>query len=272
MIPKKIHYCWFGGNSLSSEVRECIASWRQFCPDYEIIEWNEKNFDVDCIRYTADAYRDRRWAYVTDYARLKIVYEQGGIYLDTDVELLRPLDPLLENKVYFGMQRAGEVATGLGFGAEAGAELLRRLMAGYESRAYYGADGRVLAQTCVVTDGAVFSALGLWAEDTVQQLGEVTIYPVEYFNPKDFETDELTHLTERTYSIHHHHASWHALGDRMMRNKRRRLLKKYGAEEANERFCRWYRRRRHIIALQRCGFSGVMRHLRCRLRGRKGSG
>ena len=139
MIPKKIHYCWFGGNSLSSEVRECIASWRQFCPDYEIIEWNEKNFDVDCIRYTADAYRDRRWAYVTDYARLKIVYEQGGIYLDTDVELLRPLDPLLENKVYFGMQRAGEVATGLGFGAEAGAELLRRLMAGYESRAYYGA-------------------------------------------------------------------------------------------------------------------------------------
>lgn len=164
MIPKKIHYCWFGGNSLSSEVRKCIASWRRFCPDYEIIEWNEKNFDVDCIRYTADAYRDRRWAYVTDYARLKIVYEQGGIYLDTDVELLRPLDPLLENKVYFGMQRAGEVATGLGFGAEA------------------------------------------------------------------------------------------------------------GAEEANERFCRWYRRRRHIIALQRYGFSGVMRHLRCRLRGRKGSG
>ena len=98
-------------------------------------------------------------------------------------------------------------------------------MAGYESRAYYGADGRVLAQTCVVTDGAVFSALGLRAEDTVQQLGEVTIYPVEYFNPKNFETDELTHLTERTYSIHHHHASWHALGDRMMRNKRRRLLK-----------------------------------------------
>ncbi len=121
MIPKKIHYCWFGGNSLSSEVRECIASWRRFCPDYEIIEWNEKNFDVDCIRYTADAYRDRRWAYVTDYARLKIVYEQGGIYLDTDVELLRPLDPLLENKVYFGMQRAGEVATGLGFGAGGGA-------------------------------------------------------------------------------------------------------------------------------------------------------
>lgn len=163
-------------------------------------------------------------------------------------------------------------ATGLGFGAEAGAELLRRLMAGYESRAYYGADGRVLAQTCVVTDGAVFSALGLRAEDTVQQLGEATVYPVEYFNPKDFETDELTHLTEQTYSIHHYHATWHTRGDRMMRNKRRRLFKKYGAKEAHERFCRWYRRRRYIIALQRYGFSGVMRHLRCRLRGRKGSG
>ena len=170
------------------------------------------------------------------------------------------------------MQRAGEVATGLGFGAEAGAELLRRLMAGYESRAYYGADGRVLAQTCVVTDGAVFSALGLRAEDTVQQLDEATVYPVEYFNPKDFETDELTHLTEQTYSIHHYHATWHTRGDRMMRNKRRRLFKKYGAKEAHERFCRWYRRRRYIIALQRYGFSGVMRHLRCRLRGRKGSG
>ena len=204
MIPKKIHYCWFGGNSLSSEVRECIASWRQFCPDYEIIEWNEKNFDVDCIRYTADAYRDRRWAYVTDYARLKIVYEQGGIYLDTDVELLRPLDPLLENKVYFGMQRAGEVATGLGFGAEAGAELLRRLMAGYES--YYDrlspcndsimqfGDRVLVAKTN--WKGSVEAAVYGFAEDPKEGLSEIECRL------------ELLKISDETYADAGHAIEW----------------------------------------------------------------
>lgn len=266
MIPKKIHYCWFGGNPLNAEARECIDSWRRFCPDYEIIEWNETNFDVGCTRYTADAYRDRRWAYVTDYARLRIIYEHGGIYLDTDVELLRPLDPLLESKAYFGIQKPGEVATGLGFGAEAGTELLRRLMAGYEELEYFGTDGRMQAKPCVDNDSAVFAELGLRAEDTLQRLGDIVVYPVEYFNPKDFDTEELSHMTDNTYSIHHYHATWHTAGDRMMLSKRRRLIKRYGTSEGGARFLRWYRRNRYIIAARRYGFSGVLRHLKRRLR------
>ena len=107
MIPKVIHYCWFGGNPLPITARDCIESWRLSCPDYEIIEWNESNFDVNAIPYTAGAYKDKKWAYVTDYARLKIVYEHGGIYLDTDVEVLKSLDPFLEHKAFFGTQSPG---------------------------------------------------------------------------------------------------------------------------------------------------------------------
>lgn len=107
MIPKKIHYCWFGGNPLPDSAKSCIASWRKFCPDYEIIEWNESNYDVNKIRYTQQAYACRKWSFVSDYARLDIIYQHGGIYLDTDVELLRPLDSLREYEGFMGFENGG---------------------------------------------------------------------------------------------------------------------------------------------------------------------
>ena len=118
-IPKVLHYCWFGGAPKPKNIQNCIRSWKKYCPDYEIIEWNEQNFDVSQSLYTRQAYDARRWAFVADYARLKILYEQGGIYMDTDVELLRSLDDLLVYPAFFGFQHNNEVATGLGFGAEA---------------------------------------------------------------------------------------------------------------------------------------------------------
>lgn len=118
-IPKVLHYCWFGGAPKPKNIQNCIRSWKKYCPDYKIIEWNEQNFDVSQSLYTRQAYDARRWAFVADYARLKILYEQGGIYMDTDVELLRPLDDLLAYPAFFGFQHNNEVATGLGFGAEA---------------------------------------------------------------------------------------------------------------------------------------------------------
>ena len=118
-IPKILHYCWFGGAPKPKNIQNCIRSWKKYCPDYEIIEWNEQNFDVSQSLYPRQAYDARRWAFVADYARLKILYEQGGIYMDTDVELLRPLDDLLAYPAFFGFQHNNEVATGLGFGAEA---------------------------------------------------------------------------------------------------------------------------------------------------------
>ena len=119
MIPKKIHYCWFGGNPLPELAQKCIASWKKYCPDYEIIEWNETNYDITKNNYMNQAYENKRWGFVPDYARLDIIYTHGGIYLDTDVELIKPIDELLTLKAFAGVEQNSEyVALGLGFGAE----------------------------------------------------------------------------------------------------------------------------------------------------------
>lgn len=146
MIPKVIHYCWFGRNPKSEIIQKCIASWKEFCPDYEIIEWNEDNFDVNSIPYTAAAYADKKWAYVSDYARLKIVYENGGIYLDTDVLLHNSLDELLQYECWLASDDVRYVNTGLGFGAEEGQWLVGELMRAYHAYSFNA------AITCVTKD------------------------------------------------------------------------------------------------------------------------
>ena len=118
MIPKIIHYCWFGRNPLPKTAEKCIRSWKKYCPDYEIIRWDESNFDVNCNEYCREMYEQEKWAFLTDYVRLRVVYENGGIYLDTDVEVIKPLDDLLHNSAYMGLETTDKVATGLGFGAE----------------------------------------------------------------------------------------------------------------------------------------------------------
>ena len=120
MIPKVIHYCWFGGNELPELAMKCIDSWKKFCPDYEIKQWNEKNYDLDSSRYIKEAYKNKKWAFVSDYARLDIIYNNGGIYLDTDVELIGKLDEFLDEKCFLAAEREEYVNTGLGFGAEKG--------------------------------------------------------------------------------------------------------------------------------------------------------
>ncbi len=136
MIPKVIHYCWFGGGEKSRLMKKCIKSWKKYCPDYEIIEWNEDNFDVNGIEFTKGAYNAKKWAFVTDYARLDIIYKHGGIYLDTDVELLKPLDELLKYKGFFGFEEMGMVNTGVGFGAEKGNLLVKQMRDDYNNDVY----------------------------------------------------------------------------------------------------------------------------------------
>jgi len=128
MIPKTIHYCWFGGNPKPELVLKCIESWKKFCPDYEIIEWNESNFDVNYIPYVRDAYAAKKWAFVSDYARLKIIFDRGGIYLDTDVELKRSFNDLLQYDAWFAQDDIRWINTGLGFGARAGNQLIQRIL------------------------------------------------------------------------------------------------------------------------------------------------
>ena len=142
-IPKIIHYCWFGGGPINPESRKCIESWKKYCPDYKIIEWNEQNFEISQNRYAQQAYEAKKYAFVSDYVRLAVLYRYGGIYLDTDVELVRPLDELLEHKGFIGMEHSAPspygrtllVNTGSGVGAEPGCEMIGKMLAAYRNAA-----------------------------------------------------------------------------------------------------------------------------------------
>lgn len=207
MIPKVIHYCWFGRNEKNKAICKCIDSWKKYCPDYTIIEWNEDNFDVESVPFVRDAYKAKKWAFVADYARLKIVYENGGIYLDTDVELLKSLDPFLNLNAYMGFESDGLVNTGLGFGARKGHEVLLELMKDYEARTF-SADMEDLKKiACPIINTKVLENLGLEANGKQQSFCDLTVFPYEYFDPKDQQTYVLS-LTDKTVSIHHYDASW----------------------------------------------------------------
>ena len=143
MIPKIIHYCWFGGNEKPEIIKKCIASWREKCPDYEIKEWNETNFDVSMNRYMKEAYDNEKWGFVPDFARVWIIYNYGGIYLDTDVELLSSLDGLLDNKLFAFFQNELNIALGLGFGAEKGHTVIKAVMNGYDDLSFIKKNGKL---------------------------------------------------------------------------------------------------------------------------------
>lgn len=258
MIPKIIHYCYFGGGEFSELTKKCIESWKKACPDYKIVFWNEENFDVHCNSYISALYSEKKYAHVSDYARLKIVYENGGIYLDTDVELLKTLDDFLDCEAFFGMQKGGEVATGLGFGGEKGAKILKELMNNYERKSLHGGK-KVITKTCVDTDKKIFKAMGLRSKNILQRFGNVVVYPSEYFNPKDFETDRLE-LTENTVSIHYYDSSWHDECEKIINQKYKDFLNKYDRDEAKERFGKWYRRNRLRLLLKRYGIGGLIKN------------
>lgn len=207
MIPRTIHYCWFGGASKPKSVERCIDSWKKYCPDFEIVEWNEKNFDVSQNLYCKQAYDARKWAFATDYARLSIIYQYGGIYLDTDVEVIRPLDPLLAHDCFIGRQPGFQVNTGAGFGACAGHPVIKRMIDDYEGIPFVKDNGELDLWTCPHRNSQWLFENGLHKDDSFQEIHGVAIYPIEYFSPKDAYT-RSTHITTNTYSIHHCDGSW----------------------------------------------------------------
>lgn len=210
MIPKVIHYCWFGGNEKPRLFKKCYKSWKKYCPDYDIIEWNEKNFDISsCPLYVRQAYEAKKWAFVTDYVRLKVVYDNGGIYFDTDVELKKCPDFLLENKAFFGFEKGIHVATGLGFGAEAGTTILKELMQDYEDIPFIKENGDFDKIPCPERNTKVFIKYGLIQDDSRQLIeDDVLILPTAIMCPVDYKTGKLN-LTSETISIHWFSASWH---------------------------------------------------------------
>lgn len=207
MIPKIIHYCWFGRNSLPKSAMKCIASWRKYFPDYEIKEWNEDNFDVNAIPFTAEAYAMNKYAFVSDYARFYILYHHGGLYFDTDVKVIRTMDDIIVRGSFMGMEQLFGVNPGLGLGSETGQPIYREILEYYAGLRFLNEDGKQLPGTVVKHTTDVLQRHGLVLKPEIQQVAGIWIYPSEYFDPLDDATGRLT-ITENTRSIHLYSKTW----------------------------------------------------------------
>lgn len=214
MIPKIIHYCWFGRNPLPPLATKCISSWKKYLPDYEIKEWNEDNFDINAIEYTKEAYAAKKYAFVSDYARFWILHQYGGLYFDTDVEIIRPIDDIVKRGAFMGCETNGgkdsqiSVAPGLGLGFEKGNSLLKELIVFYSNMHFLKEDGTPnLSITIVGHTTEYLKTKGLKNTSGIQEVEGIFIYPSEYFCPINVVTDKL-HVTENTRSIHHYAATW----------------------------------------------------------------
>lgn len=216
MIPKVIHYCWFGGNPLPNSAQKCIASWRKYLPDYEIKEWNESNFDVNIIPYTAEAYKAKKYAFVSDYARFWILYKYGGLYFDTDVEVIKNMDDIIAKGPFMGCEneaKAGAtpaqlgVAPGLGLGVNPGLGLYGEILNWYNTHHFITWTG-VIEKNVVDITTEILNKNGIEIlDDGVLKSSGILIYPKEYFCPKDYITGEMN-ITDKTKSIHHYSATW----------------------------------------------------------------
>lgn len=206
-IPKVIHYCWFGKGKLPTLAEKCIKSWKKYCPDFEIVCHNEDNFDVSENRYAKEAYDAGKWAFVSDYARLKVLYENGGIYLDTDVEIIKPIDDLIEEKGYMGFDDNGVISTGLGFACEKGNELVKILLADYDDISFVRPDGSFDITPCPDRNTQTLVRLGLDLDKKNQVFMGIRILSEDYLCPIKYYTGKKI-ITENTYSIHHFCASW----------------------------------------------------------------
>lgn len=211
LVPRVIHYCWFGGNPLPESAVKCIESWKKFCPGYEIREWNESNYDMNACPYIQEAYQARKWAFVSDYVRFDILYSFGGIYFDTDVELIRPIDDILQKGSFWGVeQRDGTelaVAPGLGMAAIAGMPIYREILSEYENRHFLNEDGTLNQITVVKYTTDLLKQYGLRDSEEIQCVDGIWIYPWDYFCPMKYPTGTLT-ITKNTRSIHHYSATW----------------------------------------------------------------
>ena len=215
-IPKIIHYCWFGKNPLPDMAKKCIASWRKFLPDYEIKEWNESNFDVYQAPYVAEAYRLKKYAHVSDYARFWILYRYGGVYFDTDVEVIRPMDDILARGSFMGFECQegtpfdnpnGNMAAGLGMGIPQGHPFFAHMVDYYNHHHYVGWNGKNTGNvTLQVTQFLDYDHKEV-LEGGIVRVSGLLIYPIEYFCPYNYYTGELN-ITGNTRTIHHYMASW----------------------------------------------------------------
>ena len=234
MIPKVIHYCWFGRNPLPDLAIKCMDSWKKFFPDYEIKEWNESNFDVNCCAYVKEAYEAKKWAFVSDYARFWILYYYGGLYFDTDVEVIKPFDDIIKRGAFIGCEQTKKTAPGLGvnpglgLGVNPGLSLFKEIIDKYHSVHFKKENGDLNTNITVVTYTTDIMLKHNWKPDgTIQEIEGIHIYPPEYFCPMDYITGKIN-ITPNTYSVHHYTASWHSKIDDKITNISRFCVNHFG--------------------------------------------
>lgn len=206
MIPKVIHYCWFGRGEKPKLAQKCIASWKKFCPDYELVEWNEDNFDINCCPYVKEAYESKKYAFVTDYVRLFAMYTKGGVYMDTDVEVTRPLDEFLLCRAFSGFESMQYVPTGI-MASEEGLPIIKELLDYYNGKHFLKNDGSLDTTTNCVSITNIMLEHGLKLDGKLQTIEDFTFYPSDYFCPFVNETGVLN-KTENTVAIHWFNKSW----------------------------------------------------------------
>lgn len=215
-IPKVINYCWFSGREMPEYLVRCIESWKYFCPDYEIKRWDESNYDVNKNQYMRDAYSEKKWGFVPDYARLDILYNYGGFYLDTDVELLDSLDRFRNQGAFCGVEKWGNVNMGGCSGAVTGHPMIKKMLDYREKISFGLADGSLNLETCGVYETVPLISEGMRVDNSVQRIGEMTIFSSDFFHPYDYMSGQ-TVVTENTVSIHHFNGDW--LGDDAKKNR-----------------------------------------------------
>lgn len=205
VIPKIIHYCWFGRGEMPKIMKKCLKSWKKYCPDWKIVFWNEDSFDVDSTLWTKQAYEAKKYAFVADFVRLKALYEMGGVYLDTDQELIKPLEPFMNHEAFFGFMDKTNVSAGV-IGARKGHPLMGEMYDYYRDRPFLTGDSQdIKPNTNWMTD--ILLSKGLKLDDSYQNLGNVVIYPQTYFCPTSCVSIEDLSGPD-TVALHHWAMTW----------------------------------------------------------------
>lgn len=207
MIPKIIHAIWFSGDPMPELYLRCLESWKKYAPDYEIKIWDLNTYNPDDCLFFKQAIEHKNWSFASDYARADLLYKYGGIYMDLDVEMLRPIDDLLYNDAYMSFESLDRIECGSGMGASPGHPILREICESYKSRPYLKADGTWDNSTCPVRYTRVIEKHGLVENGGFQQVEDITVYPFEVLTCKSFETG-IIYNTEYSYTVHHHNGSW----------------------------------------------------------------
>lgn len=272
-IPKTIHYCWFGGKELSELSIKCIESWKKYFPDYEIKRWDETNFDLNICNYVKEAYKEKKWAFVSDYARFWILYNEGGIYFDTDVEVIKPFDEILMRGAFMGCEfglkdSIVKVNPGLGIGAAPHMSIYKKMLDYYNSLSFYKSDGEMNLTTIVEYTTSILNEYGLKNVSKVQSVENVNIYPPEYFCPMNYETGEIN-ITDNTYSIHQYSESWKSAVQQRQNKILHKLVKIFGKKCGYSLWRIYTLPNRIHVKFQKKGLFGTIRFAFNKVMGKK---